>query len=149
MSTSSSGPRRVPRPRAAPKSPSSAAAANRGLRLRTPVESDSFPSTGSHEDVLRELRLSSPGHQRAPEGLGESRDAGRLPSVQALRKPVNAGPLAQVWWILLWEDTGGFPMKSPEASERPALPAGRGPDPPPHCGIPAAPVQHCGLRGQA
>lgn len=95
MSTSSSGPGRVPWPRAAPKSPSSAAAANRGLRLRTPADSDGFPSTGSREEVLRELRLSSPGHQRAPAGLRESRGAGRLPSVQALREPVNAGPLAQ------------------------------------------------------
>lgn len=45
VSTGSSGPRRVPRPRAAPKSPSSVAAANRGLQLRTPAASDGFPST--------------------------------------------------------------------------------------------------------
>lgn len=31
------------------------------------------PAPGSREKVLRELRLSSPGHQRAPAGLGESR----------------------------------------------------------------------------
>lgn len=45
VSTGSSGPRKVPRPRAAPKSPSSVAAANRGLQLRTPAASDGFPST--------------------------------------------------------------------------------------------------------
>lgn len=45
VSTGSSGPGRVPRPRAAPKSPSSAAAANRGLQVRTPAASDGFPST--------------------------------------------------------------------------------------------------------
>ena len=38
-----------------------------------------FPAPGSREEVLRELRLSSPGHQRAP-GLGESQGAGWLPS---------------------------------------------------------------------
>ena len=46
----------------------------------------------SREEVLRELRLSSPGHQRAP-GLGESQGAGWLPSAQALREPVNIGLL--------------------------------------------------------
>ena len=46
----------------------------------------------SREEVLRELRLSSPGHQRAP-GLGESQGAGWLPSAQTLREPVNIGPL--------------------------------------------------------
>lgn len=45
VSTGSSGPGRVPRPRAAPKSPSSAAAANRGLQVQTPAASDGFPST--------------------------------------------------------------------------------------------------------
>lgn len=52
------------------------------------------PAPGSREKVLRELRLSSPGHQRAPAGLGESRGTSWLPFVQALREPVNVGPLA-------------------------------------------------------
>ena len=41
----------VPWPREGPESPSSAAAANRGLRPRTPAGSDGFPSTGSREEV--------------------------------------------------------------------------------------------------
>ena len=92
----------------------------------------------------RELRLSSPGHQRAPAGLGESRGTGRLPSVQALESRWTQARRLKEWWILRREDTGDFPKKSPEASEQ--LASQRGPDPPPQRGVPAAPVPHCGLQ---